>query len=199
MRRLSLFCILILFCGLPAYCQFWNDFGWEESHCQSCLWMERALRLPERKAAEYHRLIHTYGKKIEKETRRDSRHWDRAARNIYKYRMERDGKIQYILTPAQFNLYVRYSRERPQRIHDYRGWYNNPHYPNYHPSHDCSHYEEDYWNYRWNNVRNDSHWKEERRDRGRSQDDNNSYNNGRAGSKGRQPAKSGSDRSGNRR
>ena len=29
--------------------------------------------------------------------------------------------------------YVRFVRERPQRIHDYQGWYNNPHYPNYRP------------------------------------------------------------------
>ena len=60
------------------------------------------------------------------EARRDYRYWDRAARRIYDLRMERDRKIQRILTPAQFNLYVRFVREHPQRIHDYRGWYANP-------------------------------------------------------------------------
>ncbi len=87
-------------------------------------------------------------RKIEKEARRDYRYWDRAARRIYDLRMERDRKIQRILTPAQFNLYVRFVREHPQRIHDYRGWYANPRYPDRRPSHDCRRYEDNYWNYR---------------------------------------------------
>lgn len=197
MKRLGLLCVLMVLCALPAYSQFWIDFRWEESHCQNCLWMEQSLRLPPRQAAEYHRLVHQYGKKIEKEARRDSRYWDRAARNIYNYRLERDRKIQYVLTPSQFNLYIRYTRERPALIHDYQGWYNNPHYPHYRPSHDCRHYEEDYWNYRWNGVQHDKHWKDERRDdwrddrredrdrhdHGNYRDDQHKYN------KGRQPAK----------
>lgn len=184
MKRFGLLLVLMMLCGLPAYSQFWINFGWDEPHCQNCLWMERTLRLPERKAAEYHRLIHVYGKKIEKETRRDSRYWDRAARNIYNYRLERDRKIQYLLTPAQFNLYIRYSREQPRRIHDYQGWYNNPHYPDYRPVHDCYDYEENYWNYRWNNVHYDNHWRDERRRNDRYRGNEHSYDNGRRGNSG---------------
>lgn len=129
MKRFSLLCVLAILCSLPAYSQFWISFGWNEPHCQNCLWMEQAMHLPARQAAEYHKIIHKYGQKIEKEARRDYRYWDRAARRIYDLRMERDRKIQRILTPAQFNLYVRFVRGHPQRIHDYRGWYANPRYP----------------------------------------------------------------------
>ena len=120
MKRISLLCVLAILCSLPAYSQFWISFGWNEPHCQNCLWMEQAMHLPARQAAEYHKIIHKYGQKIEKEARRDYRYWDRAARRIYDLRMERDRKIQRILTPAQFNLYVRIVREHPQRKHDYR-------------------------------------------------------------------------------
>lgn len=110
MKRFSLLCVLAILCSLPAYSQFWISFGWNEPHCQNCLWMEQAMHLPARQAAEYHKIIHKYGQKIEKEARRDYRYWDRAARRIYDLRMERDRKIQRILTPAQFNLYVRFVR-----------------------------------------------------------------------------------------
>ena len=119
MKRFSLLCVLAILCSLPAYSQFWISFGWNEPHCQNCLWMEQAMHLPARQAAEYHKIIHKYGQKIEKEARRDYRYWDRAARRIYDLRMERDRKIQRLLTPAQFNLYVRFVREHPQRIHDF--------------------------------------------------------------------------------
>ena len=120
MKRFSLLCVLAILCSLPAYSQFWISFGWNEPHCQNCLWMEQAMHLPARQAAEYHKIIHKYGQKIEKEARRDYRYWDRAARRIYDLRMERDRKIQRLLTPAQFNLYVRFVREHPQRSHYYR-------------------------------------------------------------------------------
>lgn len=110
MKRFSLLCVLAILCSLPAYSQFWISFGWNEPHCQNCLWMEQAMHLPARQAAEYHKIIHKYGQKIEKEARRDYRYWDRAARRIYDLRMERDRKIQRLLTPAQFNLYVRFVR-----------------------------------------------------------------------------------------
>lgn len=115
MKRFSLLCVLAILCSLPAYSQFWISFGWNEPHCQNCLWMEQAMHLPARQAAEYHKIIHKYGQKIEKEARRDYRYWDRAARRIYDLRMERDRKVQRILTPAQFNLYDRFVREHPQR------------------------------------------------------------------------------------
>lgn len=99
MKRFSLLCVLAILCSLPAYSQFWISFGWNEPHCQNCLWMEQAMHLPARQAAEYHKIIHKYGQKIEKEARRDYRYWDRAARRIYDLRMERDRKIQRILTP----------------------------------------------------------------------------------------------------
>ena len=83
MKRFSLLCVLAILCSLPAYSQFWISFGWNEPHCQNCLWMEQAMHLPARQAAEYHKIIHKYGQKIEKEARRDYRYWDRAARRIY--------------------------------------------------------------------------------------------------------------------
>ena len=67
MKRFSLLCVLAILCSLPAYSQFWISFGWNEPHCQNCLWMEQAMHLPARQAAEYHKIIHKYGQKIEKE------------------------------------------------------------------------------------------------------------------------------------
>ena len=75
MKRFSLLCVLAILCSLPAYSQFWISFGWNEPHCQNCLWMEQAMHLPARQAAEYHKIIHKYGQKIEKEARRDYRYW----------------------------------------------------------------------------------------------------------------------------
>ena len=79
--------------------------------------------------------------------------------------MERDRKLQRVLSPSQFRLYVRFVRERPQRIHDYQGWYNNPNYPDYRPSHVCWRYEDHYWynewvysNGRWNGRFDDGKW-----------------------------------------
>lgn len=79
--------------------------------------------------------------------------------------MERDRKLQRVLSPSQFRLYVRFVRERPQRIHDYQGWYNNPHYPEYRPSNVCWRYEDHYWhnqweytNGRWNGHFDDGKW-----------------------------------------
>lgn len=148
--------VVLLVCSLSAHGQFWISFGWNEPHCQNCLWMEEALRLPARQAAEYHKIIHKYGQKIEREARRDCRYWEKAARKIYDLRMERDRKLQRLLTPSQFRMYVRFVRESPQRIHDYRGWYKNPHYPHYRPSHTCIHYEDHYWKHDWKFT--DSHW-----------------------------------------
>ena len=133
MKRFSLLCVLAILCSLPAYSQFWISFGWNEPHCQNCLWMEQAMHL----------------------------------------RMERDRKIQRILTPAQFNLYVRFVREHPQRIHDYRGWYANPRYPDSRPSHDCRRYEDNYWNYRWGTIHHDNHWRDDRHDSDRHWDRDN--------------------------
>lgn len=149
MKRIGWICLLMIVCSLPGYSQFWISFGWNEPHCQSCGWMEEALRLPARKAAEYHKIIHKYGQRIEREARRDCRHWDKSASKIYALRMERDRRIQRLLTPAQFVMYVRFVREHPQRIHDYRGWYRNPHYPHYRPTVICTRYEDNYWKYNW--------------------------------------------------
>ena len=128
MKKLSILLIAILFCSLQGHAQFWISFGWNEPHCQNCLWMEQAIRMTNRQAAEYHKIIHRYGEKIEREARKHYRYWDQSARKIYKLRMERDRKLQRILSPSQFRLYVRFVREAPTRIHDWRGWYNNPHY-----------------------------------------------------------------------
>lgn len=107
-----------------------------------------------RQAAEYHKIIHRYGEKIEREARKHYRYWDQSARKIYKLRMERDRKLQRILSPSQFRLYVRFVREAPTRIHDWRGWYNNPHYPHYRPSNACYRYEDHYWHCQWEYTNN---------------------------------------------
>lgn len=116
--------------------------------------MEQAIRMTNRQAAEYHKIIHRYGEKIEREARKHYRYWDQSARKIYKLRMERDRKLQRILSPSQFRLYVRFVREAPTRIHDWRGWYNNPHYPHYRPSNACYRYEDHYWHCQWEYTNN---------------------------------------------
>ena len=165
MKRISFICLLILLCSLPGQAQFWISFGWNEPHCQSCLWMEQAMRLNGRQAADYHNIVHKYGQRIEKEARKHYRYWDQSAKKIFNLRMERDRKLQRVLSPSQFRLYVRFVRERPQRIHDYQGWYNNPNYPDYRPSHVCWRYEDHYWynewvysNGRWNGRFDDGKW-----------------------------------------
>lgn len=154
MKRLSIILMVVLFCSLQGHAQFWISFGWNEPHCQNCLWMEQAIRMTNRQAAEYHKIIHKYGEKIEREARRNYRYWDQSAQKIYKLRMERDRKLQRILSPSQFRLYVRFVRETPTRIHDWRGWYDNPHYPNYRPSNVCHRYEDHYWHGQWEYVNN---------------------------------------------
>ena len=69
MKKLSILLIAILFCSLQGHAQFWISFGWNEPHCQNCLWMEQAIRMTNRQAAEYHKIIHRYGEKIEREAR----------------------------------------------------------------------------------------------------------------------------------
>jgi len=112
--------------------------------------MANTLRLNNRQAAEYHKVIHKYGKRIEKEARRDYRYWDKSAARIYDLRIDRDQKVRRILTPSQFNAYINFTRERPQRIHDYRGWYENPRYAGRYHSPDWRRYEDRYWSYHWN-------------------------------------------------
>lgn len=154
MKRITIILIAILFCSLQGKAQFWISFGWNEPHCQNCLWMEQAIRMNNRQAADYHKIIHKYGQKIEKEARKHYRYWDQSARAIYNLRMERDRRLQRILSPSQFRLYVRFVRERPTRIHDYQGWFNNPHYPSYRPTDVCFRYEDHYWHSQWE-YRND--------------------------------------------
>ena len=154
MKRLGIILMWVLLCSLQGQAQFWISFGWNEPHCQNCLWMEQAIRMTNRQAAEYHKIIHRYGEKIEREARKHYRYWDQSAQKIYKLRMERDRKLQRILSPSQFRLYVRFVRETPTRIHDWRGWYNNPHYPHYRPSAACHRYEDHYWHCQWEYANN---------------------------------------------
>ena len=74
MKKLSILLIAILFCSLQGHAQFWISFGWNEPHCQNCLWMEQAIRMTNRQAAEYHKIIHRYGEKIEREARKHYRY-----------------------------------------------------------------------------------------------------------------------------
>ena len=165
MKKVSFIFILVLLFSIQGHAQFWISFGWNEPHCQNCLWMEQAIRMNNRQAADYHRIIHKYGQKIEKEARKHYRYWDQSARAIFKLRMERDRRLQRILSPSQFRLYVRFVREVPTRIHDYQGWFNNPTYSHYRPSDICFRYEDHYWHSdweyagnRWSNRFDENHW-----------------------------------------
>lgn len=149
MKRFSLISLLILICSLPGYSQFWIDFHWDDGRCRQCETMAQSLHMTPKQANDYHKIVHKYGKKIEKEARRDYKHWDKAARKIYDLRIDRDKKVQRILMPSQFRDYVRYSRENPKRIHDYRGWYENPRYTGRRQSPDWRRYEDNYWSFRW--------------------------------------------------
>ena len=163
MKRFSLCLLLALFYSLPAFSQFWIHVEWGAPHCRHCEWMEEALHLHPHEAAEYHRIIHKYGQRIEKEARREYRHWDKAARKIYELRMERDHLLLHLLSPSQFSLYVRLMRDYPQRVHDYKGWYANPKHPHLKPSYDCRRYENDYWNHHWADMRPDKFFQEKPR------------------------------------
>ncbi len=149
MKRFRMITLMMLVCSVAAYSQIWISFGWNDSHCRDCEWMERSLRMTDRQARDYHNIVHKYGQKIEKEARKDYKHWDKAYRNIYSLRMDRDHKIQRILSPEQFGLYIRFTREEPVRIHDYRGWYENPRYYGYQIHTDWRRYEDRYWSFRW--------------------------------------------------
>ncbi|MDH6342511.1 hypothetical protein M2480_001133 [Parabacteroides sp. PFB2-12] len=150
MKRLSIIALLLLLCSLPGYSQFWIEFGWHDAQCRQCVSMSQSLRLNPKQARDYQKIVHKYGQKIEKEARRDYKHWDKAARRIYDLRMDRDRKIQRMLNPQQFSMYVHAVQARPQRIHDYNGWYENPRYAGYRHSPDWRRLENQYWNYHWN-------------------------------------------------
>ena len=153
MKRMFLTCVLAICCVLTGYGQFWISFHWDSPGCDQCVRMESALRLSPKSAEKYHKIIHKYGKKIEKEARREYRYWDRAAERIYDLRMSRDREIQRLLSPSQFDLYIRLTRENPKRIHDYRGWYANPHYPDRKASTICIHFEDRYWGFQCHRLR----------------------------------------------
>jgi hypothetical protein len=149
MKRIVAILLLLIGFSLNSNAQFWINFGWGEPECGTCSDMINDLGLNSRQAYEYERIVHSYGQRIEKETRRQSIYWDDSARRIYKLRMERDRKLQRILSPDQFYLYLDISRENPTFIHDWIGWYNNPLYPRYTPSNECMMYEDNYWHNRW--------------------------------------------------
>lgn len=149
MKRFYLICLLIVSLALPSYGQFWISFGWDSPECDQCARMEATLRLSPAVAGKYHKIIHKYGKKIEREARRDYRYWDSAAERIYDLRMRRDREIERLLSPAQFDLYIRLIRATPSRIHDYRGWYDDPRHPGRVASRVCVHFEDCYWGYPW--------------------------------------------------
>lgn len=150
MKRMSIIALLLLVCSLPGYSQFWIEFGWHEPQCNQCVSMAHTLRLSNKQAREYQKIVHKYGQKIEKEARKDYKHWDKAARKIYDLRMDRDRKIQRLLSHQQFSVYIHAIQDRPQRIHDYRGWYENPRYAGHRHSPDWRRLESQYWTYHWN-------------------------------------------------
>lgn len=115
-------CLLLIFIG--------SGFVYGQSRhvrhglpCRECEWMVRTIRLSDRRADSYYKIIHTYAKKIEKEARKGGKDWRKAERKINQYRTERDRKVRSILTPQQFRVYARFIKERPSRIHDRSRWF----------------------------------------------------------------------------
>lgn len=149
MKRLSLISLLILFISLPGYSQFWIEFGWHQPNCRQCSSMAQSLQLSPKQAREYEKIVHKYGQRIEKEANRPYKHWDKAAGKIYDLRMDRDKKLLRLLSPYQFDKYVYLTRERPQRIHDYRDWFEHPHYGSIKIYPDVRRYERAYWSHHW--------------------------------------------------
>lgn len=155
MKKISILAFILALC-LPGYAQWKVNFDWSDLDCSYCLWMENTIGMSDRQASEYQYIVHQYGKRIERETNRNYRHWDQVAENIYKLRMARDSRLQDILSPAQFHLYITLSREQPIRIHDWNGWFNARRYVHSYPSSICYRYEDHYWHSSWEFVRN--HW-----------------------------------------
>lgn len=160
MKRLSIISLFILLISLPGYSQRWNEQGWHQNNCSQCYSMAASLQLHPKQARDYEKIIHKYGQRIEKEARKDYRHWDKAARKIYDLRMDRDKKINRLLSPYQFDRYVHLTRERPGRIHELRGWYepafHNGH-RNYRDFPNLRKYEQSYWSFHWNTAPNRKH------------------------------------------
>lgn len=154
MKRISIILAFILALSLPGYAQWEDDFDWDDPDCSYCLWMENAIGMSDRQAYDYQYIIHQYGIRIEREANRSYRYWDRVAKNIYELRMERDSRLQDILSPSQFRLYITLSREQPTRIHDWNGWFNTRRYVQYYPSSICYRYEDHYWHSLWEFVSN---------------------------------------------
>lgn len=152
MKRLSLISLLALLISLPGYSQFWIERGWHQANCPQCRSMSASLQLHPKQAREYEKIVHKYGQRIEKESRRDYKHWDKAARKIYDLRMDRDRKLLRLLSPYQFDRYVHLTRERPGRIHEYRGWYEHPSYASVRVYPDVRRYENSYWSHHWKSV-----------------------------------------------
>ena len=155
MKKISILAFILVLC-LPGYAQWNIGFDWDDPDCSYCLWMENTIGMSGRQAYDYQYIVHQYGKRIERETNRNYRYWDQVAKNIYKLRMARDSRLQDILSPAQFRLYITLSREQPIRIHDGNGWFNARRYVYSYPSSICYQYEDHYWHSSWEFVRN--HW-----------------------------------------
>lgn len=94
--------------------------------CRNCEWMAKSMHLTEPHAVAYYKIIHRYAERIEKEVfKADPRHINRVNKRIANLRIERDQRVKAILTPPQFRSYIRYIKERPQRIHDQHEWFDH--------------------------------------------------------------------------
>jgi len=149
MKRLSLISLLVFLVSFAGYSQGWIEFGWHQPNCPQCSSMARSLGLNRKQTHEYENIVHKYGQRIEKEANRPYRQWDKAAKKIYNLRMDRDKKLLRLLSPRQFDTYVHLTRERPQRIHDYRDWYERPVYGSVRIYPDVRRYENSYWSHHW--------------------------------------------------
>lgn len=86
--------------------------------CGECERMVRSIRLSDRRADAYYKIIHTFAKKIEIEVRKGGKDRRKTEQRINRYRTDRDRKVRSFLTPQQFRMYMRLVKERPLRIHD---------------------------------------------------------------------------------
>lgn len=149
MKRFFIVALLTLLCSIQGYSQFEAGLNWKDKNCGTCIWMARALGLPEGDFDKFRKIVHKHGQNIEKAALRSFEDWDKYAKQVYDNRMCRDRKIQRLVTAQQFELYQKYVRENPRRVHDYREWYNDPYFRGTRPTHIVAGYEELYWNHVW--------------------------------------------------
>lgn len=121
MKKFLLVSIVMLLCCTTMFGQ--SRGRGHDIPCRECNWMVKGIHLYGKKSEAYYKIIHRYAYKIEREARKYKQDREKTSRRIYKFRVERDRKIRSLLSPSEYRTYLRFCRERPERIHDRRYWF----------------------------------------------------------------------------